>query len=307
MARLIGAVKFVGKFNDAVGMGGKRGKSFVRSAAATISNPRSMAQCIQRMICATAGVSIAPLKEICNNSVEGKRNGNATLSYLRGQWMRMLRVEGISQSPYNYAKKGSNFFIINPYMLSKGSLAAPAVSVNGSTWMNVDGLNIDAQTPAEAFPSVAVGNQITIVTVALDDLGEETRPVVKYCRFAFKSESAQPFVMGADGYKHLNPQAIDLSKAAGDWSKLAFQDDEGESVVELGEFCGGFDLAAVAFIVSNLVDKKRSTSFLQVGENVLGTQYPADEAWRTFSNLTTEIDVPSEVYLNNSTNPTAGE
>lgn len=303
MARLIGAVKFVGKFNDAVGMRSSRGKSFVRSAAATIANPRSMAQCIQRMICATAGVSIAPLKEICNNSVEGKRTGNLTLSYLRGQWMRMLRVEGISDSPYNYAKKGSNFFIINPYMLSKGSLPAPEISVDSvNAKLLCEELSADVQTAAEVFPSIEVGNQITIVAVGIDDSGEENRPIVKYCRFAFKSLNAQPFTsIGDDVYK-LNPGAIDESKAAGDWAALRFMG----GAILLQNFIP-FDIAAGALIVSNITDKKRSTSFLQVGENILGTQYPASEAWRTFGNEATPIDVPSEVYLNNSTNPTTGE
>lgn len=303
MAKLIGAVKFVGKFNDAVGIGSRRGKSFVRSAAASVANPRSLGQSIQRMILATAGQSIGYLKEICNNSVEGKANGNDTLSYLRSQWMRMLRVSDINSSPYNYAKKGSGIFVINPYQLSKGTLLAPAYSCDGSQSTLVCAeINAAATKASELLPSIAVGNQITIVSVALDDSeltpGDAYIPVVKYCRFAFKNDFTAPLVDGT-----LNPDAIDMNKAEGDWGKLIFANGS----IDLSEFVGNIDLAACALIVSNVAEKKRSTSYLALANNVLGLQFPAVDAYPTFGNVATPIDVPSEVYLDNSTTPsTAG-
>lgn len=304
MAKLIGAVKFVGKFNDAVGMRSKRGKSFVRSAAASIANPRSIGQNVQRMILATAGQSIGYLKEICNNSVEGKANGNDTLSYLRSQWMRMLRVSDINSSPYNYAKKGSGIFITNPYLLSKGSLFVPQYSCDGSTFSVIcEEINAVATKPSELFPSIAVGNQITIVAVASDDRDLEQEspyiPVIKYCRFAFKNDAANPLVSG----NTLNPDAIDLNKAQGDWNKLVFTNGS----IELQGFIDNLDLAACAIIVSNIAEKKRSTSYLALADNILGLQWPAAEAYPTYGNVSTPIDVPSEVYLDNSTTPQTSE
>lgn len=301
MAKLIGAVKFIGKFNDAVGMRSRRGKSFVRSAATNVANPRSIGQCVQRMILATAGQSIGYLKEICNNSVEGKANGNDTLSYLRSLWMRMLRVSDINSSPYNYAKKGSGIFVINPYQLSKGTLVVPAYSCDGSQSKLVcTEINEAATKASELFPSIAVGNQITIVGVALDDSeltpGGAYIPVIKYCRFAFKNDFEAPI----DGMTlKLNPDAIDLNKAEGDWTKLEFA----HGGIDLGEFVGNLDLAACAIIVSNVSDKKRSTSYLAVANNIMGLQFPAVDAYPTFGNVATPIDVPSEVYLDNSTTP----
>lgn len=305
MAKLIGAVKFVGKFNDAVGMRSRSGKSFVRSAAASVANPRSIGQNIQRMILATVGQSIGYLKEICNNSVEGKANGNDTLSYLRSQWMRMLRVSEINSSPYNYAKKGSGIFITNPYLLSKGSLFVPQYSCNGSTGsLMCAEINRDATKASELFPSIAVGNQITIVSVALDDRemdqNEAYIPIIKYCRFAFKNDVAAPLVAGS---YTLNPEAIDLTKAEGDWDKLVFA----TGGLELNQFADNLDIAACALIVSNIADKKRSTSYLALANNILGLQWPAAEAYPTFGATATPIDVPSEVYLDNSTTPQSGE
>lgn len=309
MAKIDGVIQFSGKLGQVVGMKGRNGRNFMRQRTDAVKNPRSMGQNIQRMILATVGQSIGYLKEICNNSVEGKANGNETLSYLRSQWMRMLRVSDIDNSPYNYTKKGIGFFVNNPYLLSKGTLVAPRIECNGSNGQLVCAdINVAATKASELFPTIALGDQITIVSVALDDsdlVPDGGVPnIIKYCRFAFKDDTVAPLIEDSAQNLVLNPAAIDLKKAAGDWQKLQFV----EGGIILAALNNDLDLAACALIVSNIENKKRSTSYLTLDDGILGEQWPASQAYPTFGNLATPIDIPSEVYLDNSTNPTvAGE
>lgn len=299
MAKINGVIQFTGKLGQVVGMKGRNGRNFMRQRTNEIKNPRSQAQCIQRMILATVGSSIAYLKAICNNSVEGKTNGAETLAYLRGEWMRILRTSDILTSRKSFLKKGDNYFAVNPYLLSKGTLASPKVTIDTSeAAMTVDGMgnNVNA-TPSQLFPNIRLGDQITFVGVFIND--DTGFPEVKYCRFAFKTDEVSAIISGSD--LHLNPDAIDLNKAEGDWRSLKF--NLSESWILTSEF-SPYDFAAGALIVSNEIDKKRSTSYLTLDPAVVPFS-SAEEAWPTYTGVGTRVDVPSEVYLNNSTDADA--
>ena len=308
MAKIDGVIQFSGKLGQVVGMKGRNGRNFMRQRTDAVKNPRSLGQNIQRMILATVGQSIGFLKEICSNSVEGKVNGNDTLSYLRSQWMRMLRVSDIDNSPYSYAKKGSGFFVENPYMLSKGTILAPDIScIADEQTLGCSEINNLATKASELFPSIAVGDQVTIVAVSYNDneyeQGMGVPKIVKYCRFAFKDDTTAPLIEDSAQNLVINPAAIDLKKAAGDWQKLQFTAGK----INLAAFIDFKSLIACALLVSNIENKKRSTSYLTLDEDYDNTQWPAVDAYPTFGNLGTPIDVPSEVYLNNSTVPTSAE
>lgn len=299
MAKINGVIQFTGKLGQVVGMKGRNGRNFMRQRTNEIKNPRSQAQCIQRMILATVGSSIAYLKAICNNSVEGKTNGADTLAYLRGEWMRMLRTSDILTSRKSFLKKGDNYFAVNPYLLSKGTLVSPKVTINSSDLsMTVDGMGNNVNvTPSQLFPNIRLGDQITFVGVFIND--DTGFPEVKYCRFAFKTDSVNAIISGSD--LHLNPDAIDLNKAEGDWRSLVFNVQNSKiSVDELSPY----DFAAGALIVSNEIDKKRSTTYLTLDPAVVPFS-SAEEAWPTYTGVGTRVDVPSDVYLNNSTDAEA--
>lgn len=294
MAKIDGVIQFTGKLGQVVGMKGRSGRNFMRQRTQEIKNPRSQAQCIQRMILATVGASIAHLKAICNNSVEGKSNGADTLAYLRGEWMRMLRTSDILTSGKSFLKKGDNYFAVNPYLLSKGTLVSPKVTINaGESAMVVEGMsdNVEA-SPSQLLPNIRLGDQITIVGVFFND--DVMKPEVKYCRFAFKTDQGSVLISQND--LRLNPDVIDLNKAEGDWRSLIF--DVHDSEIELDTF-SPYDLLAGALIVSNEIDKKRSTTYLTLASPATPF-YSAEEAWPTYSGTGIRVDVPSDVYLNNS-------
>lgn len=305
MAKQIGAVQFTGKFGDVVGARGI-GKKILRAKADSIKNPRTDAQCIQRMICATAGVAVGFLKEILDNSVEGKISGAQTMNYLRGQWMRQLRSANMldSTNKLQYLPKGVKSFTCNPYLLSVGTLQAPKITFTQNTaTMGIESMGVasDAITASQLFPTVALGNQFTIIGVFYND--DSVFNGVNYCRFAFKTDSVPALVATTGGFA-LNPAAIDLNKAEGDWNKLVFT---AHKEILLSDFCDPFDVLAAGLIISNIENKKRSTSYLVTDTTFDPGDWAASLVYSTYAQEATPIDMASPIYLNNSANPTKGE
>lgn len=303
MAKQIGAVQFTGKFGDVVGARGI-GKKILRAKADSIHNPRTDAQCIQRMICATAGVAVGFLKEILNNSVEGKISGAQTMNYLRGQWMRQLRSANMLEptNKFQYVPKGVKSFTCNPYLLSVGTLQAPAITFeqsSGTIGIATMGTPTGVVTASQLFPTVALGNQFTIIGVFFDD--EKVYNGVNYCRFAFKTDGVPALVARAGGFA-LNPAAIDLNKAEGAWDKLVFTH---ALEISLLEFCDPYDVLAAGLIISNIEDKKRSTSYLVTDTEFDPGEWAASLVYPTYAQQATPIDMASPIYLNNSARVTS--
>lgn len=323
MGKITSTIEFTGKLGNTVGMKGKSGASYIRIRKESIKNPQSAGQCIQRMILATVGTSIAWLKEICNNSVEGKSNGAETLAYLRGVWMRMLRVSNIldGSNPYSYAPKGRNTFTANPYLLSKGTLIAPKVTVHGDSCSFAvadlpsfdGGATPQEYTASDLFPTVAVGDQITLIVVYTDDTIPMGEWGVKYCRFAFKNDVTPALSLDSSGFA-LNPEAIDLGKAKGDWGKIRFVRVDGVDSIQFADasdhatFINSSEgyIKAGALLVSNIVNKTRSTTYMVMDSDDNETDWAAINAYPTYGPDGTYVDVESEVYLNNSANADSG-
>lgn len=304
MGKLTGIIQYSGKLSNSVGMRGQDGRNYIRIRRTEIKNPKSDAQCIQRMILATVAKSIAFLSVVLSSAVEGKANGAETLAYLRGQWMRMLRTSDIlsADSQYEYLKKNADTFSLNPYLLSKGSIVTPAFTVNSANNAidspALHGITVGESTASEVFLGVAVGNQITIVAVYNDDTSVTdgvTPRRVKYCRFAFKDDET----IAVTSAGKLNSAALDLVKAEGDWSSLIF--DYGQ--LRLSEFIGeGNQLVGASILISNIEGKQRSTSYLVLADNV-AKQWSGAEAYQTYGDQAVPIDLVSSEYLNNSTTP----
>lgn len=301
MGKLTGIIQYSGKLSNSVGMRGQDGRNYIRIRRTEIKNPKSDAQCIQRMILATVAKSIAFLSVVLSSAVEGKANGAETLAYLRGQWMRMLRTNDIisADSQYEYLKKNADTFSLNPYLLSKGSIVAPAFTVDGANKRIVspalNDIDVAVSTASDIFLGVAVGNQITIVAV-YNDVASVTDGVtprrVKYCRFAFKDNTT----VALDSEGHLNSGALDLVKAQGDWISLQFEAEH----LKLGDFIGNDnELVGASILISNIEGKQRSTSYLVLADNV-AKQWSGAEAYQTYGDQAVPIDMVSSEYLNNS-------
>ena len=308
MAKQIGSIQFKGKIGETVGFTGMRGQAFLRKTNSSVKNPRTTGQNVQRMILATVGTSIGHLSEVLNSSVQGKSRGAETLAYLRGEWMRQLRVQNMFDASNNlrYAAKGYSGFTPNPYLLSKGTLYGPATTMAQQYLaMGSDDLKApDAvKTATQLFPTIALGDQITLIccykeTGAAPFYNEQ--PIsCAYLRFAFKDDSVPALVMNDDQTLRLNPAAIDLSKAAGAWrSVIVMNDGTGVGAFNMTRIARG-QIVAGALLVSNLEGNKRSTSYLSVDNNA-NLFWTASFAEPTFGNNSTPLDFASDIYLNNS-------
>lgn len=308
MAKQIGSIQFKGKIGETVGFTGMRGQAFLRKTNATVKNPRTTGQNVQRMILATVGTSIGHLSEVLNSSVQGKSRGAETLAYLRGEWMRQLRVQNIfdASNKLRYAVKGYSGFTPNPYILSKGTLYGPATTMS-QQYLAMDSDDLTApdavKTATQLFPTIALGDQITLIccykeSSAAPYYGEQPISCI-YLRFAFKDDSVPALITGEDSTLRLNPAAIDLNKAAGAWrSVILMNDGTGVGAFNMTRIARG-TIVAGALLVSNLEGNKRSTSYLAVDPNA-GLYWSAEVAEPTFGNNSTPLDFASDIYLNNS-------
>lgn len=309
MATIEGVIQYTGKLGQTVGYKGRNGKNYMRVRKTSIKNPKTALQAIQRMITSTVAVAISYLTEILDNSVEGKSNGAATLDYIRGRWMNMLRAADVTQSPstYLYLPKGRKIFVPNRYLLSQGRLAAPGFSVDGEAMiiMNADTVvSSPAQaTASQLFPEVRVGDQITIIIISSPGNLEFTD--AQYCRFALKDDTTPALIASGTSFV-LNPEAVDVAKASGKWRELTFNVlDEHlhiyadalslNSVSETGQ------CLAAGLIVSNIENKQRSTSYLELADvEALYDYLSGGDVYPTYQDSSTDIDMASDVYLNNS-------
>lgn len=304
MAILQGVVQYTGKLGQTVGQRSATGKHAVRVYRDTIKNPRTNGQSVQRMILATVGVAISYLTEILNNAFEGVQNGAASLNYARRLWLNMLRNLTASQNPsvYNYLPKGQKLFIPNPYQISSGRLAAPNIYFTTGGQI-ISGLNVGlTQTASQAFPMVAVGDQITLIGVGMI-YSEIVQTEVGYCRFAFKDDTTPVFIQNTDGDTVLNPAAIDLSKAQGNWQGLLWDAQENTGgTVSIGAMLSDNveDVGAVGIVISNIENKRRSTSYLVLNPAMNLSEYAGGLVYPTYGNNGVEMDFPNDWYLNNS-------
>lgn len=316
MATIDGVIQYTGKLGQTVGYKGQNGKNYMRVRRDTIKNPKSALQAIQRMIASTVAVAMSYLTEILDNSVEGKSNGAATLNYLRSLWMNMLRNADASQTPstFLYLPKGKKIFVPNAYILSQGRLASPGFEIQGESELLLNAAlsvnTVEGATASQLFPEVRVGDQITVINISSDGTLNHTE--AQYCRFAFKNDTTPACI--ESGSDHiLNPEAIDLGKAAGKWRELKFNiyDEQLQinadalsihATMETGQ------CLAAGLIVSNVENKQRSTSYLVPADvEALFDYLSGGDVYPTYMGGSTEIDMASEIYLNNSARRNSAE
>lgn len=316
MGKITSIITFSGKLGNTVGSKGLRGRHLIRARQYDVKNPRSNAQNVQRMIFSTAATSLAYLTEILNNSFEGKAFGQESLSYARKVNLDLLRNMNPTSSITggHFLKKGEKFFAPNEYILSQGTLASPAFTIVNGADFSIKFVNSPiptaALTASQLFPTVAVGDQITIISVAASYRNYNTEDEVgytevRYCRFAFKDDTTPALVSDGEGGFAINPDAIDLVKAKGDWNKLTFAVEESGLVYTQGMHSAvPAGLMAAAVLVSNLENNRRSNSRMAVlkpASVLYDWLWHGGDAYPTYGNVAAEqYDFASDVYLNNS-------
>lgn len=303
-----------GKLGDVVAYN-YNGKQAARVRRRTIANPKSAKQAIQRAIAASVAKFVSAFAPVLNNSLQSEQTKVKTLAKIRGLNMNMLRqlaAAGLG----NFCPKGAMFIAPNNYLISRGTLAGITpnkeyslefLATRGAVVFDLSQVNVEETasytTASKVFPTIAVGDQITVMASYTEDESEGSHSA--YCRFAFKDDTTQAIL--ADGiYRKLNPAAIDLTKADGDWQSLRFgfvnvSQTEDASAMFVGAMLGDnndgpLPLVSVGVIVSREAGKLRSNANMISVDN---GAYTIDYVYPTYMDGGTAIDMPSENYLDN--------
>lgn len=313
---LFGRMK--GKYGGSV-MYSNNGKQCMRERVLEVSNPRSSKQAIQRCIMATVNQLVTAFTPVLNNAIESETSRARNLAKIRSYNLNILR-QLAANGDGAYCPKGAQFVAPNDYLISRGNLrgmiplrdaAARAYLANRGGLVFTDSdLDVGDITlsASSIFPSVRVGDQITILASMTEDIAEGS--LSAYCRFAFKDDVTQALIYSSEGAGAvLNPAAIDLTKADGDWQKLKFVfEPDGIDIVGASSILiSGLVLDAssaiqcAGVIVSREAERKRSTSYMV---SKLPDDYFLNEVYPTYMGNGTPIDMPSEVYLNNDADVT---
>ncbi len=304
-----------GKLGDVVAYN-YNGKQAARVRRRTIANPKSAKQAIQRAIAASVAKFVSAFAPVLNNSLQSEQTKVKTLAKIRGLNMNFLRQLAATGNG-TYCPKGAMYVAPNDYLISRGTLAGltPNKSKTESVLLTRGAIALDASQfmieeygpihPASYhFPTIAVGDQITVLASATEDVTEGSKN--GYCRFAFKDDTTQAFITAEGSLRKLNPAAIDTSKAAGDWQNLRFaflSDADGDfGLVFFGALVGEsadspLASACAGIIVSREAGKLRSNAHMV---SLPDTDWTLDEVYPSYMDGGTAIDMPSENYLDNN-------
>ena len=110
----------------------KNGKTLARALPSTVTNPRTKAQMLQRIVFAVVAQAASQLKNVVNHSFEAKKYGEESLNYFRSRALADMRAKAINavnaQTPAdeiaegNFTRKGIATLPTNDYLISEGSL-----------------------------------------------------------------------------------------------------------------------------------------------------------------------------------------
>ena len=301
-----------GKLGDVVAYN-YNGKQAARVRRRSIANPKSAKQAIQRTIAATVAKFVSAFAPVLNNSMQSEQTKVKTLAKIRGLNMNMLR-QLAAQELGTYCPKGAMFVAPNDYVISRGSLRGiePLRSESALSEMkrtisgifNATDIVVNAtNTASQAFPGIAVGDQITIIATSHSSIADGSQ--VAMCRFAFKDDTTPVFIAAEDeGEFLLNPAAIDLTKADGKYDELVFETATlgglAISRIHVGNLLGGVVfLDNFGLIVSREQNKLRSNARMV---SVPDFERSLNNVYPTYMDGGTAIDMPSEEYLNNDAN-----
>lgn len=287
------------------------GTQCMRERVLEVGNPKTSKQAIQRAILATVTQFTRAFAPVLNNCIETESGKSKNLAKVRSINMDIMRrIAAGSINGGFYTPKGSLVIAPNDYLISRGTLRglspirdrdSRAALANGALQF-LDSVLVlgESVTASQMFPTITPGDQITILAAWLEDF--KVGSYSGYCRFAFKDDTIPALVLDSGSIYKLNEEAVDITKADGNWRALRFTTGTGtRNVIQVGGVFGeaadeNTDLAGV--IVSRESQRLRSTAYMLSVDSFAGLTL--DEVYPTYMAGGAPIDMPSEVYLNNN-------
>lgn len=138
----------------------RRNGQQITSVRTAPTNPKSEAQCKQRMVFATSVSAAARLRTIVDHSFEGMKYGQDSVNYFTKMNTPMLRAgmnyDGETEMPdhNNYLIKGAKGLARMPFQISRGQLSFPKYR-----WAT----SFDEESPATNFGAELIGVQTEVL------------------------------------------------------------------------------------------------------------------------------------------------
>ena len=269
------------------------GKTLARARNRSPRNPKSTAQCQQRLVFSSATRTAKALREIIDHSFEGIEYGQTSVNHFTKQAVAVLKrhmqspiMNGVT--PYvpalplgTLTGKGVEM-VLAEFPVSQGSLpsvVAPLIDTSeegamGSHAMRVGTVAATAKTPYSALASFGfeVGKQYTFIMIS----GTGSKEDGKYSYFVpgdmtiarlnFKSdaEATTPLFVAAgdEGYFTINPAVLNIETST-NYNKVIFMVDSGFTGTCVAD--ESHDIDAGCIIASEYVNGqwRRSSQVLQ--------------------------------------------
>lgn len=305
------------------------GRKLVRSRNFSPANPRTAKQAIQRMTLAAVTSYARAFAKVVDNSFDGYRNGNGSLSRFRSLAMRAVRplaIDGTLGGAVFYPKGSSSLQPVKGVQISAGSLAAPAVSVVdfaggdfalAASWAkNVS--DVESYRAWLAKLGLVDGDQLTFVGVFVAP-GEPVDPVAasygldwpllvpQVARLCFKRAEDVTFgpngldtLVSVGGVQRVNPALLQF--AEGGYGITA--GNEGLTYTDVLLYLGGGSGQAyqLGVIRTSYVDGKQvhSTAFLESDTADTMDGNTAGQVYESYMGSVAQPDVESPYYTENA-------
>lgn len=270
------------------------GKTLARARNRNPRNPKSTAQCQQRLVFATATRTAKALREIIDHSFEGIEYGQASVNHFTKQAVGVLKrhmqspiMNGVTPFvpalPLGTITGNGVEMVLAEFPISQGSLPsviAPLIEttedggVTESHAMRVGVVAATATTPFSALSSFGfeAGKQYTFILIsgkgAKDD-GKFSYNVPRYLtiarlNFASNVEATTPLFVaeGGDGIFTINPAVLNIETST-DYNKVHFVVDSAFTGTCVAD--DSHDITAGCIIASEYVNGqwRRSSQVLQ--------------------------------------------
>ena len=265
----------------------RRNGQQITSVRTSPTNPKSEAQCKQRMVFATSVSAAARLRTIVDHSFEGMKYGQDSVNYFTKLNTPMLRAgmnyDGESEMPdhNNYLVKGAKGLARMPFQISRGQLSFPQYAFATSFAADSAGTEkgaelLGAQLAYSTFPitnaaeyatllgslGVQPGEQMTLVAGLTDNnIDAEYTPTgavnystyVEFARIIFKPaqdiDFSTPFMLVDAETGQFNSLVINFEKSSNWVSKVVVEKSTNGNAI-IAPVANGLDLVMIALIRS---------------------------------------------------------
>lgn len=282
----------------------RNAQQITRARSRVVKNPKTLAQQMQRSIMRTAVGAYGVIKEICDHSYEGVAygaNSYAKFLKLNLDMLRSLAAAG-GENTKSFLPAGFNGLVAMPWILSKGTIVWKGASsiyfTGGITYdfgnISVSGVDQITYNDFCSLLNLQVGDQVTFVAFPKrSDIDESSclEPVIGRLILSPSSgDPTQPMFTTQGKVEEPNPLNENMNAFTFKFQTGRFLCD----ILGSQEFVGG------AIIISRHASDgswKRSAASMTINSTEQSGGYTLRQASMVVS---TEIDTPSDWYLNNA-------